>query len=252
MPIQKLCPILRAERLGTCAYSLRLYAGQLATQARPGQFVHVRCGENTLLRRPVSVCDVDGECLRLVFEVRGEGTQWLSGRLEGEQLDLLGPLGHGFDLSGEKLLLAGGGIGVPPLLYAARTAPGSCHAFLGFRDADHAMLLPEFEQAARSVTVTTDDGSLGARGLIGTEIQAALSREKYSAVLACGPRPMLRAAARAAADAGVPCQVSMEARMGCGVGACLVCACKMTDGHYRHVCKHGPVFDASEVDWDGE
>jgi dihydroorotate dehydrogenase electron transfer subunit len=123
MPIQKLCSILRAERLGACAHSLWLDAGQLAMQAVPGQFVHVRCGADTLLRRPISVCDVDGERLRLVFEVRGEGTAWLAGRREGEQLDLLGPLGHGFDLSGKKLLLAGGGIGVPPLLYAARSAP---------------------------------------------------------------------------------------------------------------------------------
>lgn len=251
MPIQKLCPILQAERLGGGAFSFLLYAGELARETRPGQFVHIRCGADHLLRRPISVCDVDGECLRIVFEMRGEGTQWLAARREGDKLDLLGPLGHGFNLTGKKLLLAGGGIGAPPLLFAARSAPGECHVFLGFRNAAHALLLPEFEQVTQSVTVTTDDGSLGARGLVGTEVEAALSREKYSAVLACGPKPMLRAVAQAAKNAGVLCQVSMEERMGCGVGACLVCACKMNDGHYRHVCKHGPVFDASEVDWNG-
>ena len=251
MPIQQLCPILHVERLNETAVSLQLYAGPLARAALPGQFVHIKCGEEHLLRRPISVCDVDGDALRVVFEVRGAGTEWLSRRREGEQLDLLGPLGHGFDLTGEKLLLVGGGIGAPPMLYAARAAKGTVHVFLGFRDAAHTMLLSDFENAAQAVTVSTDDGSVGARGFVTAQVSSALCRgEGYSAVLACGPKPLLRAVAEAAARHGVPCQVSMEERMGCGVGACLVCACKTTDGQYRHVCKHGPVFDAAEVDWD--
>jgi dihydroorotate dehydrogenase electron transfer subunit len=250
MAMQRFCPILRTERLNDYAFSIHLYAGQLARAALPGQFVHIKCGDGNLLRRPISVCNVDGDCLRVVFEVRGEGTQWLSKRREGERLDLLGPLGHGFDLTGEKLLLVGGGIGAPPMLYAARMAQGKAQVFLGFRDAGHAMLLPEFESITSAVTVTTDDGTLGARGFVSTQVAAALSREEYSAVLACGPKPLLRLVAEAAMGHGVPCQVSMEERMGCGVGACLVCACKMQGGQYQHVCKNGPVFDAAEVDWD--
>ncbi len=253
MPVQLLCPIVRAERLSPFAFSLLLSARGLAADALPGQFVHVKCAEGMLLRRPISICDVEGDCLRIVFEVRGEGTRWLSERREGELLDLLGPLGHGFDLTGDRLLLVGGGIGAPPMLYAARKARGQAHVFLGFRDAAHAMLLPDFERAADSVTVSTDDGSLGGHGLIDAQVAVALSRNgRDSSILACGPKPLLRSAARLAAAHGIPCQVSMEERMGCGVGACLVCACKTADGHYRHVCKHGPVFDASEVDWDAE
>lgn len=251
MPIQRLCPILRAEQLNNFAFCLLLSAGPLAEAALPGQFVHIKCGERNLLRRPISVCDADGDCLRVVFEIRGEGTEWLAGRRAGESLDLLGPLGHGFDLTGDRLMLVGGGIGAPPMLYAARTAQGTVHAFLGFRDAGHAMLLPDFARVSDTVTVSTDDGSLGAHGFVSTQVNDALSRDRgYSAVLACGPKPLLRLVAEAAARHGVPCQVSMEERMGCGVGACLVCACKTLDGHYRHVCKHGPVFDAAEVDWD--
>lgn len=251
MPAQRLCPILRAERLNAFAYSLTLSAGPLAAQALPGQFVHVHCGDALLLRRPISVCDAQGDELRLVFEVRGEGTRWLSRRQEGELLDVLGPLGHGFDLTGNRLLLVGGGIGAPPMLYAARSAPGKAHAFLGFRDAGHAMLLADFQAAAENVTVATDDGSLGRAGFITGPVEAALSGGvKYDAVLACGPKLLLKGIAQLAARYGVPCQVSLEERMGCGVGACLVCACKTADGHYKHVCKHGPVFDAREVDWN--
>ncbi len=251
MPIQRLCPILRTEQLNAYAFSLLLSAGPLAEAALPGQFVHIKCGEGTLLRRPISVCDADGDCLRVVFEVRGAGTKWLSERREGERLDLLGPLGHGFDCSGERLLFVGGGIGAPPLLYAAKTARGEAHVYLGFRDAAHTMLLSDFERTARSVAVSTDDGSFGVHGFISAQVADALSRStQYSAVLACGPKPLLRSVADIAARYGIPCQVSMEERMGCGVGACLVCACRTADGRYRHVCKHGPVFDASEVDWD--
>ncbi|MPM81406.1 Dihydroorotate dehydrogenase B (NAD(+)), electron transfer subunit [bioreactor metagenome] len=251
MPIQQGCPIVRAERLNSFAYSFLLSAGDLARAAQPGQFVHIRCGDGLLLRRPISVCDVQGDQLRIVFEVRGEGTLWLSQRRAGEELDVLGPLGHGFDVTGDRLLLVGGGIGAPPMLYAAKAAPGRADVFLGFRDAGHAMLLPDFEAVAAAVTVATDDGSLGHSGFITGPVEAALAGgNAYSAVLACGPKPLLAGVARISARYGVPCQVSLEERMGCGVGACLVCACKTADGHYRHVCKHGPVFDAGEVDWN--
>ena len=250
MPIQMQCPILKIEPLNPYAWSVRVYAGALAREARPGQFVHVKCGHSRLLRRPISICDVEGEVLRLVFEVRGEGTEWLSRRRVGEQLDILGPLGRGFELEGDNLLLIGGGIGVPPMLYAARQAPGQVHAVLGFRDQARAMLLEEFEALADTVTVTSDDGSIGARGFVDGPVDALLSGGNFDGALACGPKPMLYSIVQAARRHHVPCQVSMEERMGCGVGACLVCACQMADGTMKHVCKDGPVFRAEEVDWD--
>lgn len=251
MPIQLMCPVVQAQRLNPYAVSLTLEAGEMAKAAAPGQFVHIKCGHSRLLRRPISICDVEETKLTVVFEVRGEGTEWLSRRRAGDALDVLGPLGHGFDVAGEKLLLVGGGIGVPPLLYAARRGGGEAHAVLGFRSADRAMLLDAFGATCKAVHLASDDGTLGYHGFVDALTRRALEQEKgFTAVLACGPKPMLRSVARVAEAFDVPCQVSMEERMGCGVGACLVCACKSADGQMKHVCKDGPVFDAGEVDWD--
>ena len=254
MPVQRLCTIAEVAQLNPFATSMTLEAGDMSPAV--GQFVHIKCGDGLLLRRPISICDwqVDepDNLLRIVFEARGEGTEWLSRRRAGEQLDVLGPLGHGFALERDgKYLLVGGGIGVPPLLACARRAEGRCTAVLGFRNADRAMLLDEFRSSCADVTVMSDDGSLGEHGFVDAGVRRVLEAGRdYDAVLACGPKAMLRSVVRAAEEFGVPCQVSMEERMGCGVGACLVCACDMADGSRKHVCKDGPVFDAREVNWD--
>ena len=249
------CKLLEAVRLTSGAYSFTIESnGMAADMGGPGRFVHIKCGEGLLLRRPISVCDwsVEEDTLRLVFEVRGEGTLWLSRRKAGDSLDVLGPLGHGFDTAPEgRYLLVGGGIGVPPMLGCARHGGKDSTAILGFRSGEHAMLLDDFSAACSNVLIATDDGSMGRHGFVDALVREELEKDRnYTAVLACGPKPMLRAVARAAEEAGLPCQVSMEERMGCGVGACLVCACKTKGGHYRHACKDGPVFDAREVDWD--
>lgn len=248
------CEILEAGRLSSGAYSLTVRSnGMAADMEGPGRFVHIRCGEGLLLRRPISVCDWSEEedTLRLVFEVRGEGTLWLSRRQAGEALDLLGPLGHGFDMEQPgRYLLVGGGIGVPPMLGCARRGGRPVTAVLGFRSGANAMLLDDFAAVCDGVRVATDDGSMGHHGFVDALVREELKEGGYAAVLACGPKPMLRSVAAAAAAFGLPCQVSMEERMGCGVGACLVCACKTVDGRYRHVCKDGPVWNAGEVDWD--
>jgi dihydroorotate dehydrogenase electron transfer subunit len=218
--------------------------------------VHIKCGEQHLLRRPISVCACEKgdsqDLVTVVFEVRGEGTDWLARRQAGETLDVLGLLGNGFQMEPDgRYLLVGGGIGVPPMLGCARYTQGRSVAVLGFRSREKAILLPQFEDACQSVQVATDDGTLGYHGFVDAVTRQRLEQDKsFTAVLACGPKPMLRSVARVAEEFGVPCQVSMEERMGCGVGACLVCACKTADGHYRHVCKDGPVFDAKEVDWN--
>ena len=253
MPIQELCTIAAADRLNDFAYSFTLRApGITAAMAGPGQFVHIKCGEGLLLRRPISVCSWEGELLQVVFEVRGEGTQWLARCKQGDTLDVLGPLGTGFRVApGERVLLVGGGIGVPPMLGCARYAGGSASAVLGFRSADRAMLLEEFRKCCKDVFLCSDDGSIGAHGFVDAQVREVLAKDKsFTAVLACGPKPMLRAVAQAAAEYGVPCQVSMEERMACGVGACLGCAVQMADGSMKHVCKDGPVFSAEEVDWN--
>ena len=251
MPIQTLCKILSIEHLNADAVSLWFQAGAMAEQARAGQFVNLKCGDGLLLRRPISICRAENGKLNVVFEVRGEGTAWLARRRAGEELDVLGPLGHGFTYPQGKVLVAGGGIGVPPMLYTALHAPDGAVACLGFRGADKAMLVREFQEGCQQVYLASDDGSLGRRGFVADVVDQALAEHPdIRAVLACGPRIMLKTVYAAAQKHGVACQVSMEERMGCGIGACLVCACKTAGGAYRHVCKDGPVFDAREVSWD--
>jgi dihydroorotate dehydrogenase electron transfer subunit len=185
--------------------------------------------------------------------VRGEGTRWLADRKMGDVLDVLGPLGRGFDVSGDRILVAGGGIGVPPLLFAAKRAKET-HAVLGFRTARAVIMPGDFNECCSAVQITTDDGSIGRPGFVDGTVRAKLEAVSFDRVLACGPKPMLKAVARVCSEMGVPLQVSLEERMACGVGACLGCACKTkgADGyeHYRHVCSDGPVFNAEEVVWD--
>lgn len=258
MPIQQICTIAEAAKLNEYAYSFTLEVGDMVKKEglRAGQFLHIACGEGLLLRRPISVClcmeDEPEDTARIVFEVRGEGTRWLSQRRAGDKLDVLGPLGNGFTAAPEdRLLLVGGGIGVPPLLgYAAFTAKKSS-AVLGFRSADRAMLVEDYRDYCKDIYLCSDDGSLGRHGFVDAQLQDILEKDKdFTAILACGPKPMLKNVARVAAQYGVPCQVSLEERMACGVGACLGCAVQMADGTMKHVCKDGPVFGAEEVDWN--
>lgn len=227
-----------------------------AAEAKAGQFVGVLCGERTL-RRPISICEIDARrgMLRLVFQVRGEGTRWLAGVREGECLNILAPLGNGFAPAkpDRKAVFVGGGVGVPPLLEAAKPYGRNADAILGFRSGPLAILTDEFEKICGHVTLVTEDGTGGERGLVTAPLARRLESAPCDAVFACGPRPMLAAVAKEAAARKVPCFVSMEARMGCGMGACLACAipAKAPGGGRMmlQVCKHGPVFDAAKLVW---
>lgn len=251
---QELYEILSKLRLNGSCFDFVLRRGSPCGDVKPGQFLHIACGGRPL-RRPISICgfDADSRTIRIVFEVRGEGTRWLSEREPGETLDVLGPLGNGFDEGklGPAPLLVGGGIGVPPLLACAQARVGSAHAVLGFRSRGNVILLDDFKRLCADVVLTTDDGTAGERGFVTDAVVGKLSGGGFTSVLACGPVPMLAGVARAARQNGVECFVSLEERMGCGVGACLVCACRTRDESgtegYAHVCKHGPVFNAREV-----
>ena len=242
------CGILRKNQLAQDIWDMTVDAGDLAGIARPGQFAQIAVPGKTL-RRPISICEIDAEhrTLRFVFQVRGEGTEILSGFEPGEALDVLAPLGNGFDLGGgfRRPLFVGGGIGLPPLLAAAELFGSKAVVAAGFRSRDAVILRDDFESCGCRMLIATDDGSLGHHALV-TELFGGLS---FDAVFACGPLPMLRAVSAAAKERGVPCQVSMEERMACGIGACLGCAVKLRgpDGseRYGHVCKDGPVFDSS-------
>ncbi|MDR2502095.1 MAG: dihydroorotate dehydrogenase electron transfer subunit [Oscillospiraceae bacterium] len=218
---------------------------------KPGQFVNIRA-DGAFLRRPISVCDYFDGTLTVVFEVRGEGTRALAQCVPGQLLDVLGPLGQGFQLpkSGD-VLLVGGGAGSAPMLCAAKALSGRASVILGFRGAEHVVLDREIADAAREVYITTNDGSRGFKGFP-TLLMPELLKKPYAAVFVCGPRPLMKAVAQIAKDFGIPCQVSLEERMACGVGACLVCVCKTRENGaetMRRICSDGPVFDAAEVIW---
>lgn len=246
-----LCPITVSQPLGNY-YKLTVRSPELSALAQPGQFLHLRCGEKTL-RRPISIHDIQGDTLTMVYQVKGDGTAWLSQRKAGELLDILGPLGHGFPAAAGPILVVGGGIGVPPMYLTAKRS-GQADAVLGFRSREHALLIPEFQSVCGETLVMSDDGSLGEKGFVAQGVQQMLRKKRYTAVMACGPTIMLKTTYEAAAAAGVPCYVSMEERMGCGIGACLVCAVKLKkDGNeiMGHVCKDGPVFSGEDVVWNG-
>lgn len=255
MAITELCTILANRQITATHYDMILDAPKLSAMAKPGQFVHIRCGHSRVLRRPISICDAIDGTLRIVFEVRGDGTAFLARRGVGKTLDVLGTLGCGtFPILNDPrpVLLVGGGIGTPPLLYAAK-AQNRAHAILGFRTENMIILRNEFLHTCENVMIATDDGSFGAHGTIEKPMRLAMAQNDYCAVMACGPRPMLQTAARLAKEAAIPCWLSMEERMGCGIGACLVCACKTKastgEEGYSHVCKDGPVYPADAIVW---
>lgn len=268
--------VVRNDKLASGIYRMTLQSDVIAKHARPGQFVNVKCGDgiNALLRRPISICTADPEAgtFDIVYQLKGVGTELLSRKQPGETVDVIGPLGNPFDLRPDykRIAVVGGGIGVFPLLYLLQqSCAAEKHAYLGFRSQSMVVLEEEFEEASDVLGIATDDGSAGHHGLV-TDLlrngldglnhpdtkatQSILKKSAFDVIYTCGPTHMLKGVANAAEEAGIPCQVSMEQRMGCGIGACLVCACKTRvengEWEYSHVCKDGPVFWSREVVFD--
>ena len=212
---------------------------------RCGQFVNIKL-EGLYLRRPISVCDCEGDCLTIIYKVVGVGTEKMSEMTIGEELDLLTGLGNGYDtsLSGDKPLLLGGGVGVPPLYMLAKKLVNEGKmptVILGFNTADVVFYENEFKALGAKVIVTTVDGSYGLKGFVTTAMEGV----DYSYFYTCGPEPMLKAIYNATTTSG---QMSFEERMGCGFGACMGCSCKTITG-YKRICKEGPVMKKEEVLW---
>ncbi len=242
---------------GAELYDMLIEAPSVAKRAMPGQIVHVLCGEGTTLRRPISICETVGDCIRLCYEVRGKGTEYMSKKQAGEYISILGALGHGFTRKeGERALLVGGGIGIYPLLSIGKKC-SSAKALFGFRTASIINSLELFESNGIPTSVITDDGTSGRGGFVTELLKEELARGETDVVYVCGPRGMMAAAAALCEQAGVRCEVSMEERMGCGVGACLACVCKtmfkdnegVVGEKYKRVCMDGPVFDSKEIIW---
>ena len=256
---KELAEIISREQVAEDTYRFTVKAPGIASTSRPGQFVMVRTGEglDPLLRRPFSIHQVaDGGLVQILFKVIGKGTQALAGMESGRNMDILGPIGHGFTIANDSQhFLVGGGIGIAPLLFLARrilkkSEPFSVRVFLGARTKEEIVFLAEeFESMGLSVETTTEDGSFGKQGLV-TELMGDLQQEKPVMIYGCGPYPMLRAVANICRKNRWGCQVSLETMMACGLAACLGCAVQRADMKgYVHVCKDGPVFDMDDVAW---
>jgi len=237
--------VIECSQIAERIYSLVFDASDVASSVAPGQFVHVKCGEGLLLRRPISVCDVDESLVKLVFEVKGQGTLWMSKLKPGDWLDVLGPLGRGFPKTDKRVLLIGGGIGAAPLLLAARKLGKRCDAVLGYAGANKAILLPQFASTCYSVKIYSDDGSIGTKGFVTDYFSSEFRVSDSELIFVCGPKPMLK---RVTELSDITVYISLEERMGCGIGTCLTCVCK-TNGGYSRVCKDGPVFEGGDVEW---
>ena len=247
----KFCKLLSARALTKDVFDFALECPELAALANPGQFAQIRLPGHTL-RRPISICGIDkvAGTLRFVFQIRGEGTAELAQFQPGSEIEILAPLGNGFPVDPVKCtLLVGGGIGVPPMLGVAAELKEKAVAVLGFRNQDAVILEKDFQAVGAKTLIATDDGSYGHHGLV-TDL---CKDQEFDCVMACGPAPMLKAVRAMAEERGVPCYVSLEERMACGIGACLGCAVGLLkeDGsqYFGHVCKDGPVFESHRVAW---
>ncbi len=246
------CEILSQIEIAPHIFQVWVQNKALAKEAKPGQFLHIQCGDavSMPLRRPISICDVEGETVRFIYEVKGRGTQALAKKTG--QLDILGPVGNGFTIDNEtykRPAVVGGGIGVYPMLYLTKKL---FHAsvYLGFRNKSLVTLEAEFQPAASFLSISTDDGSYGHHGFALDRLRQDFLEKQFDIIYACGPKGMLKAIQSFAKEVGVPCQISLEERMGCGIGACLTCSCETHEegsGKYKRVCQNGPVFWSEEV-----
>ena len=241
---QSIFKILSNSRLTDSVYKMVL-SGDTSNITNCGQFVNIQL-DGMFLRRPISVCDYDSETLTIVYKVVGKGTEVMSAMAAGTELDILTGLGNGYDLtlSGEKPVLLGGGVGVPPMYNLAKklVAQGKeVTVILGFNTASEVFYEEEFKALGCNVTVTTVDGSYGVKGFVTDALP-----ETYTYFYTCGPEPMLKAVYKASKTSG---QMSFEERMGCGFGACMGCSCKTLTG-YKRICKEGPVMKKEEILWE--
>lgn len=242
--------IIERKSLSEHYFSLTLQHPDILPAIAPGQFVEVEVRDcsDVLLRRPISIHDVDNQhnTLKLLIQIVGKGTRKLATLKEGDPLNLIYPLGHGFSVVGSHPLLVGGGAGIAPLLYLARcyNAQGvKPTILLGGRKAS---LIPCHEafQPLGTLAIATEDGSLGEKGLVTQH--SLFDPTQYDNICTCGPTPMMKAVARQALERHTRCEVSLENMMACGVGACLCCVCDTDEGH-KCVCKEGPVFEATHL-----
>lgn len=278
--------VLSNDKVAEGFYRMRIESAYLAKNTKPGQFIEVRCSDDVdpLLRRPLGAHRISRDGIDILYEVVGKGTEILARKKKGKDLDVIGPLGNGFKFNHPAILVAGG-IGVAPLVALAeklshrsprpawnegrgRQVAGhkknkGTHVIIGAKKGSHILCEKEFKNMGCDVKIATEDGSKGHKGLatdLLKNILLTMQDASGMTLYACGPTGMLKAVAAIAKDKNIPCQVSLEERMACGVGVCLGCPVKVknqftnderrtTNHEYKMVCKDGPVFDAEEIAW---
>jgi len=261
--------ILSRKEVASNIYLMKLKTPEIAQDALPGQFIHIRCSKDNfpLLRRPLSIHRIDKEKgeIYILFQVVGEGTKLLAQREVGDDLDIMGLIGNGFNIYPEsrKIMIVGGGIGVAPLLALCEESirqGKEVRVLIGALKKELVIGEESFKILGAKVDVATDDGSYKYKGLV-TDLLERIIKEGWLAdqIFACGPKPMLRKINEIILQANINYQVSLEERMACGIGACLGCVCKIKTKdkkeykvkyEYKRVCVDGPVFGGSEVVWD--
>lgn len=254
--------LIKKEKIKNDIYKFSVEAPEIVKTAKPGNFIEIRVSENTepFLRRPISIYNIEREnsILEFIFQVKGKGTEILSKKQEGELIDIIGPLGFGtFKYEKyEKLAIIGGGIGVFPLYELAKCAKNdnkNVNIYLGFRNKNFVVLEKEFKNVSDNLIITTDDGSYSKKGFAIEFLKNDIEDGKIDSIYACGPLPMLKAVQKLAQEKNINCQISLEEKMGCGLGVCLGCAVKKASSpkdapEYFHVCKGGPVFNSKDVE----
>jgi dihydroorotate dehydrogenase electron transfer subunit len=267
--------VLTHKKYGEYYHSLTIVAPEIGESVEPGQFVNVRCGNDRahILRRPFSVFRVHrrggwASTIEIVFDIRGPGTRYLSELRSHSLVDLLGPQGKGFDLPSDRsrCLLVGGGIGAAPLFFLAdelRNAGHRVDVVFGARSARHLLNAIDFRRLASVSRITTDDGSMGERGIVTDVLESMIDRCTPDVAYVCGPTPMLAAVTAVCVGSKLPVQVAVEELMACGYGVCMTCVMPVRGGrkdksknkdevYYARSCTEGPVFDGALVQWDGD
>ena len=260
MGVKVNCELLKKEMLIDGIYKFSVKSPEIANSARAGQFLEIKVSETgePFLRRPISIYNIEKEegIVEFIFQVKGRGTELLANRKIGDLIDIMGPLGFGgFKVQEYKnVAIIGGGIGTYPLYELTKELKGKANlnVYLGFRDKSLVTCEKEFEELGlNKLVVTTDDGSYKEKGYAIDFMKKDIEEHAVDMIFACGPLPMLKAIRAYAIENNIPCQISLEERMGCRIGACLGCAVKVISGQeprYGHVCKEGPVFNAADVE----
>lgn len=249
--INNKCKVISNKEIAPSIFEMIIEDSDISIEAKPGQFLHikVKLRSDTLLRRPISICDIDNNNITIVYQVVGKGTKELSLVKPLEFIDVIGPIGNAYPIDNSKrCAIIGGGIGIAPLLGLSKRLK-NCDAYLGFKS--DVYKVDDFNRSCDNVIISTEDGSFGSKGYI-TDFISAI--ESYDIIYTCGPKVMMKMVKEMChVLPSITCYLSMEERMGCGIGACLVCTCKTTNvgdskWHYKKVCTDGPVFNAEEVE----